>query len=37
MHAIAILNFESLPKTLNEDILDRAFNSCFVESLDMEG
>ena len=37
MHAIDIINFESLPKTLNEDILDRAFNSCFVESLDMEG
>ena len=37
LHAIDIINFESLPKILNEDILSRAFNSCFVESLDMEG
>jgi hypothetical protein len=37
MHAIDIVNFESRPKVLNDDILDRAFFSCFVESLDMEG
>ena len=37
MHAIDIINFESLPRVLDEDILDRAFNSCFVESADMEG
>jgi predicted ATPase with chaperone activity len=37
MHAIDIINFESRPKILNEDILDRAFYSCFVESADMEG
>ena len=37
LHAIDIINFESLSKILNEDILTRAFNSCFVESLDMEG
>jgi predicted ATPase with chaperone activity len=37
MHAIDIINFESLPKVLNEDVLDRAFFSCFVESADMEG
>jgi hypothetical protein len=37
LHAIDIINFESRPKILDEDILDRAFFSCFVESLDMEG
>jgi predicted ATPase with chaperone activity len=37
MHAIDVINFESRPKVLTEDILDRAFYSCFVESADMEG
>jgi hypothetical protein len=34
-HAIDIINFESLPMVLNEDLLDRAFLSCFVESVDV--
>lgn len=34
-HAIDIIHFEDLPMVLNEDILDRAFNSCFVESMDV--
>jgi hypothetical protein len=37
MHAIDIINFESLPRVLTEDILDRAFYSCFVEDVDVEG
>lgn len=37
MHAIDIINFESLPRVLNEDVLDRAFNSCFVEDVDVDG
>jgi predicted ATPase with chaperone activity len=37
VHAIDIINFESRPKMLTEDILSRAFFSCFVESEDMEG
>lgn len=31
-HAIDIMNFESRPLELTEDVLDRAFYSCFVES-----
>jgi predicted ATPase with chaperone activity len=34
-HAIDILNFERLPMALTEDVLDRAFNSCFVENVDV--
>jgi len=34
-HAIDILNFEALPKVLTEDVLDRAFESCFVENVDV--
>jgi len=34
-HAIDILNFERLPMALTEDVLDRAFLSCFVESVDI--
>jgi hypothetical protein len=34
-HAIDIINFESLPKELTEDVLDRAFDSCFVENVDV--
>jgi hypothetical protein len=34
-HAIDIINFESLTKELTEDVLDRAFDSCFVENVDV--
>ena len=34
-HAIDIINFEGLPMELNDDVLDRAFFSCFVESEDL--
>ncbi len=34
-HAIDIINFESLPMRLNDDVLDRAFNSCFTENVDV--
>ena len=34
-HAIDIIHFESLPMKLNEDVLDRAFLSCFTESVDV--
>ena len=37
LHAIDIINFESLPWELTEDILDRAFHSCFVENVDVDG
>ena len=33
-HAIDILNFERLPMALTEDVLNRAFHSCFVENVD---
>lgn len=33
-HAIDILNFERRPMELTEDVLDRAFDSCFVENVD---
>ena len=34
-HAIDILNFERRPMELTEDVLDRAFQSCFVENIDV--
>jgi predicted ATPase with chaperone activity len=34
-HAIDIINFEALPRTLNDDVLDRAFASCFVEDINV--
>ena len=34
-HAIDIIHFERLPMELTEDVLDRAFQSCFVESMDV--
>ena len=34
-HAIDIINFEALPMELTEDVLDRAFDSCFVENVDV--
>jgi hypothetical protein len=33
-HAIDIIHFEALPMSLTEDLLDRAFFSCFVENVD---
>ena len=36
-HVIDIINFEGLPRTLTEDVLDRAFLSCFVENVDVDG
>jgi hypothetical protein len=30
-HAINLIHFEKLPYVLNDEILDRAFESCFVE------
>jgi len=36
-HAIDIANFEGLPRELTEDLLDRAFYSCFVENVDTDG
>ena len=35
-HAIDIIHFEKLPMALNDDVLDRAFFSCFTESVDVE-
>jgi predicted ATPase with chaperone activity len=34
-HAVDILHFERRPIALNGDVLDRAFNSCFVENVDV--
>ena len=34
-HAIDIINFEALPKVLNAKILDLAFESCFVEDVEV--
>jgi hypothetical protein len=34
-HAIDILNFERREMVLTEEVLDRAFNSCFVENIDV--
>jgi hypothetical protein len=31
-HAVDILNFERRPMELTEEVLDRAFHSCFIES-----
>ena len=36
-HAIDIIHFEALPMQLTEDVLDRAFFSCFVENVDVNG
>jgi len=32
-HAVDVINFESLPKVLTEEVLDKAFASCFVENI----
>jgi hypothetical protein len=34
-HAIDILNFERRPMALNDEVLTRAFHSCFVENVDV--
>jgi predicted ATPase with chaperone activity len=34
-HAVDILHFERRPMALTEDVLDRAFKSCFVEHVDV--
>jgi len=34
-HAIDVINFESLPMRLTEQVLDQAFHSCFVESMEV--
>ena len=34
-HAIDLINFESRPKELTEDVLDRAFDSCFTDNIDV--
>jgi predicted ATPase with chaperone activity len=34
-HAIDIINFENRPRKLTPDLLDHAFNSCFVENIDV--
>jgi hypothetical protein len=33
-HAIDVINFESLPMALTDDVLEQAFHSCFVEHGD---
>ena len=33
-HAIHLIHFEKLPHTLTENLLDRAFESCFLEETD---
>ena len=33
-HAVHIINFERRPKTLTEEILERAFRSCFAQAVD---
>jgi len=35
-HAIDLIHFEKLPYMLNEDVIDRAFESCFVQDAEEE-
>jgi len=35
-HAIDLINFEQAPMQLTDDILDRAFESCFVHAAGMD-
>ena len=35
-HAIDLIHFEKLPYALNEDVIDRAFESCFVQDAEEE-
>jgi hypothetical protein len=34
-HAVDIIHFERKPMALTEDVLNRAFQSCFVENVDV--
>jgi predicted ATPase with chaperone activity len=34
-HAIDLINFEARPKKLTADVLDRAFDSCFTDNVDV--
>ena len=34
-HAIDLIHFEARPKKLTEDVLDRAFDSCFTDNIDV--
>ena len=34
-HAIDLINFEARPKKLTADVLDRAFDSCFTDNIDV--
>jgi predicted ATPase with chaperone activity len=34
-HAIDVINFKRMPNVLTENLLDRAFRSCFVENAEM--
>jgi DNA-binding MarR family transcriptional regulator len=36
-HVLDLIHFENLPPVLTEDILERAFRSCFIEIGDIEG
>jgi hypothetical protein len=33
-HALDIISFENLPFMLTDDLLDRAFDSCFAEDVE---
>jgi hypothetical protein len=35
-HAIDLMNFGRLPYQLGDDVLDRAWESCFAENPEME-
>jgi predicted ATPase with chaperone activity len=35
-HAIDLMHFEKLPYALNEEVIDRAFESCFVQDAEEE-
>src|SRR5579872_121086 len=35
-HAIDLIHFEKLPFVLTEDVLDRAFESCFVQDAELD-
>ena len=36
LHAIDLIHFEKLPYVLNQDVIDRAFESCFVQQAEEE-
>jgi hypothetical protein len=35
-HALDLIHFHKLPRVLNDEVLDYAFRSCFIEVSDME-